>query len=103
MDYADIITGVVVPILIALVTGLLVWIWALWSKQTADKEALIQLHTTESTAIRDKVSALALEMASGYHNKEELRQMLVELLTPLRDDMRALKDEVRSQRNGHAR
>ena len=55
------------------VPGLVVWIWALWMK----------------------VGNLELKLAERYHNKDELRQMIVELLQPIRDDLRQLKERVR--------
>lgn len=74
------------------IPGLIVWIWSLWSKQTKDKEELMA-----------QINGLALKLADGYHNKQELREVMAELLAPLRDDVRELKAAYMGNRNGNPR
>lgn len=85
------------------IAGLLAWIWRLWVKQGTDNALLVAQMAKDKEALQEKVNALALKLADGYHNKDDLRQVLIELLGPMRDDIRQLKEEVRSQRNGHVR
>jgi len=61
VDYSEAITGIVVPILLALVTALIAWIWSLWAK----------------------VSHLELQLAKNYHDKDELDKTLEDKLSPI--------------------
>lgn len=84
--------SIVVAVLSIAVPGLIVWIWGLWNKQTKDKEDLLA-----------QINGLALKLADGYHNKQELREVMAELLAPMRDDIRDLKAAYLGSRNGNSR
>jgi hypothetical protein len=84
--------NLLVTVLSIAVPALILWIWGLWNKQTKDKEDLLS-----------QINSLALKLADGYHNKQELREVMAELLAPLRDDVRSLKEAYMGGRNGHSR